>query len=65
MVLRKYDKRALFVLHVCVTYSTISAIQVIPELRKVASHVYSYQRTPAWVVPRGKDEVKMVFLTDD
>ncbi|KAI8142280.1 putative monooxygenase [Fennellomyces sp. T-0311] len=29
-----------------------TAIQVIPELRKVASHIYSYQRTPAWVAPR-------------
>ncbi|KAI9272801.1 flavoprotein [Phascolomyces articulosus] len=29
-----------------------TAIQAIPELRKVASHIYSYQRTVAWVSPR-------------
>lgn len=29
-----------------------SAIQVIPELRKVAKHLTSYQRTPAWIAPR-------------
>ncbi|KAI9264198.1 putative flavoprotein [Phascolomyces articulosus] len=32
--------------------SGATAIQVIPEIRKVATHVYSYQRTPAWVNPR-------------
>ncbi|KAI9497767.1 putative flavin-containing monooxygenase [Zychaea mexicana] len=29
-----------------------TAIQVIPELQKIASHIHSYQRTPAWVTPR-------------
>ncbi|KAI8334426.1 hypothetical protein BC941DRAFT_356769, partial [Chlamydoabsidia padenii] len=29
-----------------------SAVQVIPELQKVAKHIYSYQRTPAWVLDR-------------
>jgi cyclohexanone monooxygenase len=29
-----------------------SAIQVIPEIRKIASHVDVYQRTAPWIVPR-------------
>lgn len=29
-----------------------SAIQIVPELVKVASHVKVFQRTPAWVLPR-------------
>ena len=29
-----------------------TAVQVIPEVAKVASHVTVYQRTPNWVVPR-------------
>lgn len=29
-----------------------SAIQIIPELVKVAAHVKVFQRTPAWVLPR-------------
>ncbi|KAI9493839.1 putative flavin-binding monooxygenase [Zychaea mexicana] len=37
---------------IAVIGSGASAVQVIPELQKVASHVYSYQRTPAWVLPR-------------
>ncbi|KAJ8662953.1 hypothetical protein O0I10_001129 [Lichtheimia ornata] len=41
--------------------SGASAIQVIPELRKVASHVYSYQRTPAWVVPRDQFTYPRIF----
>ncbi|KAI9264199.1 cyclohexanone monooxygenase [Phascolomyces articulosus] len=32
--------------------SGATAIQVIPKLRKVTSHIYSYQRTPAWVLIR-------------
>lgn len=31
-----------------------SAIQVIPELRKVAGHVDVYQRTAPWIVPRNE-----------
>ncbi|KAG2224603.1 hypothetical protein INT45_003743 [Circinella minor] len=42
-----------------------TAIQVIPELQKVASHIYSYQRTVAWVSPRDQFTypriIKMVF----
>lgn len=29
-----------------------SAIQVVPEMAKVASELYVFQRTPAWVVPK-------------
>ncbi|WP_109478251.1 NAD(P)/FAD-dependent oxidoreductase [Paraburkholderia sp. C35] len=29
-----------------------SAIQIIPEIAKIAGHVSVYQRTPAWIVPR-------------
>ena len=29
-----------------------SAIQVVPELVKVAGEVQLYQRTPAWIKPR-------------
>ncbi|KAI8987029.1 putative flavoprotein [Pilobolus umbonatus] len=32
--------------------SGASAIQVIPELRKVAKHVVSFQRTPSFIFPR-------------
>ncbi|WP_030484078.1 flavin-containing monooxygenase [Nocardioides aequoreus] len=30
-----------------------SAIQVVPELAEVASHLDVYQRTPPWIIPRG------------
>lgn len=40
-----------------------SAIQLLPELQKVAGHLYSYQRTPAWVTPRGKADQIRVLLT--
>ena len=30
-----------------------SAIQFVPELQKVAGHVTVFQRTPAWIIPRG------------
>ncbi|KAG2220688.1 hypothetical protein INT45_012552 [Circinella minor] len=32
--------------------SGATAVQVIPQIRKIASHVYSYQRTRAWTVLR-------------
>lgn len=31
-----------------------SAIQLVPELQKVAGHVDVYQRTPNWVIPRNE-----------
>lgn len=30
-----------------------SAIQFVPEIQKIAGHVTVYQRTPAWIIPRG------------
>ena len=29
-----------------------SAVQLIPALQKMTQHLYSYQRTPAWVTVR-------------
>ncbi|KAI9348817.1 hypothetical protein BD770DRAFT_395037 [Pilaira anomala] len=37
---------------VAVVGSGASAIQAIPELRKEAKHLISYQRTPGWILPR-------------
>ncbi|GAB2975020.1 flavin-containing monooxygenase [Nocardioides montaniterrae] len=31
-----------------------SAIQLVPELQKVAAHVDVYQRTPNWIIPRNE-----------
>ena len=48
-----------------IIYHKNRAIQVIPELQKVASHIYSYQRTVAWVSPRDQFTypriIKLVF----
>ena len=30
-----------------------SAVQILPELARTAAHVTLFQRTPAWIVPRG------------
>lgn len=38
--------------HVAVIGTGASAIQVIPELAKEASHVTVFQRTPAWILPK-------------
>ncbi|HYI50694.1 MAG TPA: NAD(P)/FAD-dependent oxidoreductase [Microbacterium sp.] len=32
-----------------------SAIQIVPELARTAAHITLFQRTPAWIVPRGGD----------
>lgn len=32
-----------------------SAVQIVPELARIADHVTLFQRTPAWIVPRGGD----------
>ncbi|KAI9275839.1 hypothetical protein BDA99DRAFT_601395 [Phascolomyces articulosus] len=37
---------------IAVIGSGASAIQVVPELQKVAKHLYTYQRSPAWVMYR-------------
>ncbi|CAN5302818.1 MAG: flavin-containing monooxygenase [Nocardioides sp.] len=31
-----------------------SAIQIVPELQRVAAHVDVYQRTPPWIIPRNE-----------
>lgn len=38
-----------------------SAVQIVPELARTAAHVTLFQRTPAWIVPRGGD----VYSDDD
>lgn len=42
---------------VAVVGSAASAVQVIPQLAKVASHLDVYQRTPNWVIGRGDREI--------
>lgn len=37
---------------VAVVGTGASAVQVVPELAKVAGHLDVYQRTPAWILPR-------------
>jgi cation diffusion facilitator CzcD-associated flavoprotein CzcO len=39
--------------HVAVVGTGASAVQLVPELARVAGHVTLFQRTPAWIVPRG------------
>ncbi|ORZ00368.1 putative flavin-containing monooxygenase [Syncephalastrum racemosum] len=46
---------------VAVVGSGASAIQAIPELVKTVSHLYSYQRTPAWVSPRDQFRYPNLF----
>lgn len=40
-------------LRVAVVGTGASAIQLVPELTDIAAHVTLFQRTPAWIVPRG------------
>jgi len=40
-------------LRVAVVGTGASAVQLVPELARVAEHVTVFQRTPAWIVPRG------------
>ncbi len=42
-------------LRVGVVGTGASAIQIVPELARTAAHVTLFQRTPAWIVPRGGD----------
>lgn len=48
--------------------SAASAVQLIPEVAKVAGHLTVFQRTPNWVVPRHDHritpETKMLMATD-
>jgi cation diffusion facilitator CzcD-associated flavoprotein CzcO len=39
--------------HVAVVGTGASAVQLVPELARRAGHVTLFQRTPAWIVPRG------------
>ncbi|WP_240642125.1 flavin-containing monooxygenase [Microbacterium sulfonylureivorans] len=38
---------------VAVVGTGASAVQLVPELARTAAHVTLFQRTPAWIVPRG------------
>jgi cation diffusion facilitator CzcD-associated flavoprotein CzcO len=40
-------------LRIAVVGTGASAVQLVPELARVAGHVTLFQRTPAWIVPRG------------
>ncbi|WP_298876356.1 NAD(P)/FAD-dependent oxidoreductase [uncultured Microbacterium sp.] len=42
---------------VAVVGTGASAVQLVPELARRAAHVTLFQRTPAWIVPRGGDEI--------
>ena len=42
---------------VAVVGTGASAVQLVPELARTAPHVTLFQRTPAWIVPRGGDAV--------
>ena len=39
---------------VAIIGSAASAVQIVPELAKVASHLTVLQRTPNWIMPRGR-----------
>jgi cation diffusion facilitator CzcD-associated flavoprotein CzcO len=53
---------------VAVIGSAASAIQLIPEVAKIAEHLTVFQRTPNWVLPRRdrpiSDEEKMLLMTE-
>lgn len=40
-------------MRVAVVGTGASAIQIVPELARTVAHVTLFQRTPAWIVPRG------------
>ncbi len=42
---------------VAVVGTGASAVQLVPELAQTAAHVTLFQRTPAWIVPRGGGEI--------
>lgn len=39
--------------HVAVVGTGASGVQLVPELARLAGHVTLFQRSPAWIVPRG------------
>ncbi|MEV7828918.1 flavin-containing monooxygenase [Microbacterium enclense] len=42
---------------VAVVGTGASAVQLVPELARRAGHVTLFQRSPAWIVPRGGDDI--------
>ncbi len=42
---------------VAVVGTGASAVQLVPELARLAAHVTLFQRTPAWIVPRGGGDI--------
>ncbi|MEW6130628.1 MAG: NAD(P)/FAD-dependent oxidoreductase [Acidobacteriota bacterium] len=52
---------------VAVIGSAASAIQIIPEVAKIAGHLSVFQRTPNWILPRRdrpiSDEEKLLIMT--
>ena len=44
---------------VAVVGTGASAVQLVPELARHAAHVTLFQRTPAWIVPRGGGEIPL------
>lgn len=42
---------------VAVVGTGASAVQLVPELARIAGHVTLFQRTPAWIVPRGGGDI--------
>jgi cation diffusion facilitator CzcD-associated flavoprotein CzcO len=45
---------------VTVIGSAASAVQIVPELAKVVGHLHVIQRSPNWILPRGKKPFKPV-----
>lgn len=39
---------------VAIVGSAAAAVQIVPEVAKVAGHLYVLQRTPNWILPRGR-----------
>ena len=39
---------------IAVVGSAAAAVQIVPELAKVAGHLFVLQRTPNWILPRGR-----------
>ncbi|KAI1463054.1 monooxygenase [Daldinia caldariorum] len=48
---------------IAVVGSGCSAVQIVPELAKVASKVTVFQRTPHWILPRGDYEISNLRKT--
>lgn len=44
---------------VAVVGTGASAVQLVPELARIAAHVTLFQRTPAWIVPRGGADISL------